>query len=312
MTQVEQRRIIACFDSLDEQGAVAYSKRVTEWATQTFSKESEKLDLGSRGIHFDYRVAGSDEWKHLSDVSLTMFSWETNDDARHRRDGINGLFFWKNEESSNKMGDVVAVRWMPFISVNGVYRYKEDEATLFECTDTGKRRKWNHLDFRTYADKGGQVRDYHIIRRDVHKGDNLCWLKSWHFSLADDVPCPVEPILVEEVDDYKLVLRYRDQLYTLSMALDQPHSVTLEEDVPIKPTHNWNSIWLRPPYKFTLVVDMTWQDKVYSSSNRQDLWRKPQIVRTSDLPAGVRTREQIDHDAWEEAVRSGALNQRRW
>ena len=313
MTQNEQQQIRTAIGSkLDEQSAIALSKRIAEWAKQIFGKDGQKLDLDSRGIHLDYRVAGLDKWEHLDDIYITQFSWETNDDTRRRVDGIKGLFYWKNLQSSNKMGDVTAVRWMPFIRVNSVYQYKEDETTMFECTDTGKRRKWNHLDFRTYADKGGPVRDYHIIRPDIHKGDNLCWLKSWHFSLADDVPCPVEPIIVDYVDDYKLVLRYRDKLYTLSMELGQPHSVTLEDEVPVKPTHNWNSIWLRPPYKFTLVLDMTWQDKIYSSSDKQDLWNKPQFVRTSNLPSGVRTREQIDHDAWEEAVRSGALNQRRW
>lgn len=35
--------------------------------------------------------------------------------------------------------------------------------------------------------------------------------------------------------------------------------------------------------------------------------KKKKTYRTSELPAEVRTREQVDHDAWEEAVRNGEI-----
>ena len=307
MTQEEQKRIIRSLETLGEQGAVALSQRLEEWATKQFSKNGKAPELGSRGLFVQYRVAAVEEWQRLKEISITKFSWETRDDSRNREEAIKGLFYWQNLETSNAMGDVIAVRYMPFISVNGKDEYKEDETKMFDCTDTGERRQWNHLDFQIYTKPSGGVRGYYLIKPDIEKGDDINWYESWHFSLEDDAPCPVAPIIVEEIDDYKLVVRYRDKLYTLSMELGQPHSIDLEEDVPVEPTHNWDSMWLRPPYTFTLVLTVSWKEKLYSSSDWDNFHEKPHLVRTSDLPEGVRTMQQIDHDAWEEAVRSGAI-----
>lgn len=312
MTLEEQKRIIRKLKDLGEQGAIHISKRVEEWAIAKFTKDGNEPELGSRGLCIQYRVAGMDEWIPLTWLSFTQFSWETQSDRRSRIQAIEGLFFFTNQQSSNQMGDVVAVRYMPYINVNNDYQLNEDEITLFECTDTGARRKWNHLEFKIYSEPSWGTRSYSLIRADIHKGKNICWFLPWHFSLADEAECPVAPIIVEKNTPYELVLRYRDQLYPLSMEVGKQHSVHLEEDVPVKPTHNWDSIWLCPPYTFTLVATLTWHEKLYGSSQRQLFSSKPHRVRTSDLPPGVRTREQIDHDAWEEAVRSGALNQRHW
>ena len=311
MTQEEQKRIIRTLETYGEPEAIAYSQRIEKWALETFSRDGHTPELRARGIHVDYRAVTDEAWYLLKDIPFTRFSWETNDDTRTRKEAVQNLFYWQNNESSNQMGDVVEVRLMPYIDVDGQYRYKEDEAKSFDCTDTGKRRKWNQLDLRIYGSTGGGVRDYDIIRPDMHRGDDICWYQSWHFSLGDDVPCPVGPILVEEIDDYHLVLRYGDKLFPLSMELGRQRSAHLIEDQPVKPTHNWDSRWLRPPYSFTLVADLSWKKELYPSTDREQLQHKPHFVRTSDLPPGVRTREQIDHDAWEEAVRSGALNNRR-
>ena len=123
-------------------------------------------------------------------------------------------------------------------------------------------------------------------------------------------PLPAEDedlIIVEKITPYELVLRYREQLYTLSMAIGKEKELALERDVPVKPTHNWDSMWLRPPYTFTLVLRVSWKEELYGSSDRDNFHEKPHYVRTSDLPAGVRTMQQIDHDAWEEGVRSGQI-----
>lgn len=307
MTPEEQRRIIRSLESFGEKEAIAFSKRIEEWATAQFSKDGKMPEMGSRGIFVQYRVVSLDEWQFLKEISFTKFSWETRDDTRNRKEAIENLFYWTNYETSNQMGDVIAVRYMPYIRVDGQTVLKEDEIKEFACTDTGERRMWNQLDFHIYTNPSGSVRGYDLIIPDIKKGDNISWYESWHFSLGDDAECPVAPIIVEEIDDYKLVLRYRDKLYTLSMELGMPHSVDLEEDVPVEPTHNWDSMWLRPPYTFTLVLTVSWKENMYSSSDRDNFHEKPHYVRTSDLPEGVRTMQQIDHDAWEEAVRSGAI-----
>ncbi len=35
--------------------------------------------------------------------------------------------------------------------------------------------------------------------------------------------------------------------------------------------------------------------------------KSQKLYRTSDLPADVRTPQQVDHDAWEEAIRNGEI-----
>ena len=303
MTHAEQKCIINSLQTIDEKGAVALSARLEKWAEEQFRVNGEYPRLGSRGICVQFRTENT-SWEVLKYIYLTRVSWETRDDRRSREEDTRNLFYWQNMNSSNKMGDVTAVRYMPFIDVDDEYRFKEDEIKEFKCTDTYKRRKWNHLDFQIYTEPSGGVRGYTLIRPDIRKGANISWYESWHFSLEDDAECPVAPIVIEEISDYQLVLRYRDRLYTLSMDLDKPHTVHLEEDVPVKPTHNWDSIWMRPPYTFTLVLTISWKETIYASSDRENFHNKPHFVRTSDLPEGVRTMQQIDHDAWEEAARS--------
>ena len=41
--------------------------------------------------------------------------------------------------------------------------------------------------------------------------------------------------------------------------------------------------------------------------HKHTMAKKKKTYRTSELPAEVRTREQVDHDAWEEAVRNGEI-----
>ena len=307
MTQDEQKRIVRSLESYGESGAIALSKRLAEWAEATFTQDGKKPELEHRGIYVQYRVAGVEKWLLLKDISITRFSWETRDDSRSREEAIKGLFYWGNLESSNLMGDVIAVRYMPYIEVNGTYQFKEDERKEFACTDTGERREWNQLDFSIYTDPSGSVRGYTLIAPDIQEGDNISWYESWHFSLEDEEPCPVAPIIVEKITPYELVLRYREQLYTLSMEIGKEKELDLECDVPVKPTHNWDSMWLRPPYTFTLVLRVSWKEELYGSSDRDNFHEKPHYVRTSDLPAGVRTMQQIDHDAWEEGVQSGQI-----
>ena len=62
MTQEEQKRIIRSLETLGEQGAVALSQRLEEWATKQFSKNGEAPELGSRGLFVQYRVAAVEEW----------------------------------------------------------------------------------------------------------------------------------------------------------------------------------------------------------------------------------------------------------
>ncbi|MBR1809056.1 MAG: hypothetical protein IJ776_06690 [Paludibacteraceae bacterium] len=304
MTQEEQQRIISVLNSIGEQGSIAISKSVEEWAKSGLDeKDRQSMYMCDRGLYVQYRVAGVDEWFFLKQIPFTHFTWETTSDWRNRTEAVKYLFYWGNLESSNKMGDVVALRYMPYIHVNGENLLKEDEITLFECTDTGERRQWNQLEIRRYDNPGSTDRDYSIDRPDIHEGDNICWYEPWHFSLGDDAECPVAPIIVEHADSFNLVLRYREQLFTLSMQPGMPHSATLETDVHVTPTHNWDGIWMRPPFKFDLVADISWKEELYGSDNRQIFSQKPHFVRTSDLPPGVRTMQQIDHDAWEEAAR---------
>ena len=307
MTPEEQERIVRSLQSFDEQSIVALSKRVETWAKEQFGDFCKSAIPPHRGICVQYRVAGIDKWYELKRISITAFSWETSDDYRSRKESVQGLFTWGNYESSNQMGDVIAVRYMPYIDVNNENKYKMDEVVEFACTDTGKRRQWNQLNFNIYTEPSQGVRGYNLIRPDIHKGKDICWYQPWHFSLADDVDCPVGPIMVEEVDKYNLVLRYGDKLFPLSMDLDKPHTADLIVDQPVKPTHNWDSIWLRPPYTFTLVATVSWKEKLYSSSNRKQFLTKPHFVLTSDLPEGVKTSQQLDHEAWEEGVRTGRI-----
>ena len=307
MTLEEQNQIVRILDDYCG-NAVGIGKRASQWAAEQFSVDGKAPDVISRGVCVDYRVVGADMWTNLTYISLTSSNSETNSDRQSRRNNVKNLFFWANKDTSNMLGDVIAIRYMPYVYVNNKHHHKEDETKIIKCTDTGERRQWNQLDFRIYDDpRGGGVRNYDIIKPDIHKGDDLCWYQSWLFSLEDDVPCPVAPIIVEEIDDYKLVLRYKDRLHTLSMEVGQPNSVTLEEGVPVHPTHNWGPGWLRDDYTFDLVLDLSWKEKLYSSTDKEDYQEKPHFVRTSDLPADVRTMQQIDHDAWEEAVRSGAI-----
>lgn len=298
MTQDEQQRIVRSLESFGEAQAVALGQRLALWAKQTFGQDGKELDLDNPGIHVEFRAAGCDEWQLLKDISFTRFSWETRDDTRRRKEAIDGLFYWQNYESSNLMGDVVEVQYMPYIEVNGERQFKMDELKHFDCTDTGEQREWNQLDFSIYTDPSGSVRGYTLIAPDIQEGDDISWYESWHFSLEDEEPCPVAPIIVEKITPYELVLRYREQLYTLSMAIGKERELALERDVPVKPTHNWDSMWLRPPYTFTLVLRVSWKEELYGSSDRDNFHEKPHYVRTSDLPAGVRTMQQIDHDAW--------------
>ena len=310
MTKDEQKSVKRSLGLLGEVGAIAWSQRVAEWAKGQFGADKD-IDGANRGICVEYQVAGDEQWYRLKLIELTRWSWEPRDNANSRKHDIQNLFYWKNLETSNELGDVVSVRYMPYIYVNKELKFKEDEMKVFPCTDTGEKRRWNHLAIDIYSEPEWTKYDYHIMRDDIVLGNDLNWYKPWHFALEQDAVCPVAGIFVERIGESDLVLRYHDQLLTLSVEQGKRNMVTLENDTPVTPTHTWDSRYTRPKFTFTLTATLSWKEHDYGSSDIVSFQKRPEgRVATSDLPPEVRTMQQIDHDAWEEGVRSGAIGRR--
>ena len=304
MTQQEQEKIVSQIGRICFESALSISKRLEKWADELFGPSDYGFSY-DRGFLFQYQIDACDEWFQLNALSLPVRVMSASD-SNSFNNRIRNLFYWGNLESSNKLGDVSAVRYMPYVS-NGSVRYtKDEETTVVPCSVTGQRREWNHLDFKIVFTPGWNGRDYSFDIDDVHVGDDLNWYLPWHFSLEDDAECPVAPVIVEHVDEYELVVRYRDQQFTLSMSPNKQHAVPLEKDIPVKPTHTWEP-GRRPDYTFSLELIISWRENLYGSRDKEAFQSKPHFVRTSDLPPDVRTMQQIDHDAWDYAVRNGLI-----
>lgn len=307
MTLEEQQQFCNIVELISD-SSTGLRARVNEWGKTHFENEQYRVsDAGSNCLMAQYRIAGSDRWTDICTID-TREGRESTDDLKRRHNKIKNLFYDINQTTSNQLGDAVAVRCVPFIAVfdretvHYRYEYKEDEARVKECTDTGERPQWNQLNIKISTEPSTSVRTYDIQRSQVQAGDDLCWYQSWHFFLEEDAPSPVAPIIVEEADDYHIVLRYRDQLIHLGPAADMQHEATLEKAVPVTPTKNWYVVYLPNPYTFDLQISIRWAHKLYDPDTKEKFQQVPaQQYSTSDLPEGVRTMQQIDHDAWEEA-----------
>lgn len=166
---------------------------------------------------------------------------------------------------------------------------------------------WNHLEFYIFSDPGWNKYDYHIVGDDIHAGDDINWYLPWHFALEDDAECPVAPIIVERADENGLLLSYRSRHIELSLKKGKCCEAKIEDEKQVKPTHTWDGFTERPAYRFSLRLILSHRDKLYGSTDKEQFQSKPHYIRTSDLPPGVRTMQQIDHDAWEEAVARGLI-----
>lgn len=305
MTNQEQQKIISRISRICFESALSTSKRIEQWADEKFGPDTEIVFKRDRGFLVQYQTEGRDEWFNLRTVPLPRGTMRT-DESNRLSENVQNIFYWANLETSNELGDVSAVRFLPYITVDNKYHLKEDEAVVTPCTVTGEKREWNHLEIQVYSDPGWNKYDYSFNIDDIQDGDDLNWYLPWHFALEDDAVCPVAPIIVERADEFELVIRYRDQQYSLNMAPGKEQSVTLEKDVPVVPTHTWDG-GRRPNYEFTLVLTISWREELYGSRGKESFQTKPHYVRTSDLPPGVRTMQQIDHDAWEYAVKNGLI-----
>ena len=139
---------------------------------------------------------------------------------------------------------------------------------------------------------------YFLAKPDIHVGANISRYQSWHFDIERDMPCPVAPIIVEAMDEYTLTLRYRDQLYRLSMKEGESDSVVLEHETPVTPTHAFTRLELREPYRFTLSLQIERRKYIYGSSNMNGFGEPPVFDPKTGRIVGVKTMQQIDHDAW--------------
>ena len=150
------------------------------------------------------------------------------------------------------------------------------------------------------------VRDYPtgtpgclIPRKAIHPGDNISWYLPWHFDLDEVCECPVAPITVVRVDAYGLTVSYRDKEYTLNMNQEDKQKVILENNVVVFPTIPATHAWMREPFGFTLSLEIEWTNPRYRQyRSKKDFQSKPDYSKIKE----VRTREQIDHDAWQYAV----------
>ena len=309
MTQREQGEIVGSIINMTA-GGYSLRKRIRQWGQETFCDGNSRYNLGyGAGWSIQCRTAGMEGWLELSSIGAQSSPTESRDDVRRREVQAMNIFSDGNKQSSNNLGDVTEVRCVPYVSLQDretnqwIERYKEDEARIYPCTDTGEAREWNTLEVHMKATPSDSARSYHIALNDIQPSDDVCWYLPWHFSQEADAPCPVAPIIVEEADAYHIAIRYREQRFELRAAMGQQHSVVLEQDKPVEPTHNWYEVRMPEPFRFTIELQIVWDGQGYRSTDKEKFQTvPPQQYATGDLPSDVRTMQQRDHDAWEEAT----------
>ena len=170
--------------------------------------------------------------------------------------------------------------------------------------------QWDYLQFSVQDNPKRGIHTYFLAKTDIHVGENISWYKSWHFDIEQEEPCPVAPIIVEAMDEYSLVLRYREQTYRLSMKEGERSSIDLEKDHPVQPTHAWTRMELREPFTFTLTLTIERRGRIYGSTVRKGYDEPPVFDPKTGRVVGVKTMQEVDHDAWEDAAnyqRTGTL-----
>ena len=308
MTQQEQFKIIAAVIELTASGFSA-GKKAKKWAQETYCQGESGMDVSSAGWSIQCRAKATDEWHELNCIAAQHAATESSDDRRRREVDAMGTFTEATGETSNQMGDITEVRCVPYVMLYDSKRkiyfpvYQEEEAILHTCTDTGTKPEWNKLTLMLDAKPSDASCDYTILRKDMQAGDDLNWLLYWHFFLDEDAACPVAPLTVEEIDNYHITLRYRDRLITLGAGLCQTSRAVLEEAVAVEPTNKWYKAFKPGNYVFNWKVRVEWRENPYARETKEEFQTMPpQQYSTSELPADVRTMQQRDHDAWEEAT----------
>ena len=162
--------------------------------------------------------------------------------------------------------------------------------------------QWDYLQFNVKDNPQRGIHTYFLAKNDIHVGENISWYKSWHFDIEMEAPCPVAPIIVESMDEYTLTLRYREQSYRLSMKEGERCSAVLEKNHPIQPTHAWTRMELRDPFTFTLTLNIERRGRIYGSTVRDGYDYPPEFDSKTGRVKGVKTMQEVDHDAWEAAA----------
>ncbi len=162
--------------------------------------------------------------------------------------------------------------------------------------------QWDYLVFDIEDNPKQGINMYFLAKTDIRVGANISRYKSWHFDVDLKEPCPVGPIIVEAFDEYTLTVRYRNQLYTMSMKEGESNASVLEQDTAVTPTHAYTWLELRKPYSFTLTLRIERRGRIYGSSDMEGFGEPPVFDPKTGRIVGVKTMQEIDHDAWEEAT----------
>ncbi|MBQ7631794.1 MAG: hypothetical protein IJS82_03425 [Paludibacteraceae bacterium] len=162
--------------------------------------------------------------------------------------------------------------------------------------------QWNYLVFDIKDKPHEGINMYFLANTDIHVGANISRYQSWHFDVELGEPCPVAPIIVEAMDEYTLTLRYRDQLYRLSMKEWESDTAVLERETPVTPNHAYTRLELRKPYRFTLTLRIERREYTYGSSSMSGFGGPPVFDPKTGRIVGVKTMQEVDHDAWEAAA----------
>lgn len=162
--------------------------------------------------------------------------------------------------------------------------------------------QWDYLVFDIQDEPHEGINMYFLAKTDIHVGANISRYQSWHFDVEREEPCPVAPIIVEAMDEYSLTLRYRDQLYRMSMKAGESDKAILEHKTAVTPNHAYTWLELRAPYRFTLTLRIERRGRVYGSSSMDGFGEPPVFDPKTGRIVGVKTMQEIDHEAWEEAA----------
>ena len=138
--------------------------------------------------------------------------------------------------------------------------------------------KWKEWDLRLFAEKkdaNGIVTndDWRLHIKDLKDGQEIEWNRHGGFYHSP------------YAGSYRFTFLNADEIVRLKVTRD------VEKEIQLDVTREWTSDWYEEgewQYRITLsIIGATYP--------------------VSELPDGVRTMQQIDHDAWEYAVRNGLI-----